>query len=217
MHRRFLTIHIIQHPPASSEVSYMQIRTPQALIACLAFAAPLSAAAHSVGASSVGFDHGILHPFTGIDHLLALFAAGLWASQLTGPAHRAAPAVFLGTMILGVILGMTGIGMPHTETVISLSALALGLMIYFATRMPASRGILLASAFAVFHGQAHGTAIMQAASGMDYAIGLIISSLSLLLAGMLGGRHLSRLTAEHAPRLGGAAVALSGLVLVIGG
>ena len=32
----------------------------------------------------MGFAEGLVHPFTGLDHMLAMVAVGLWASQIGG-------------------------------------------------------------------------------------------------------------------------------------
>ncbi len=44
---------------------------------------PLPALAHT-GHDAGGFASGLLHPLTGSDHLLAMFAVGLWAASLGG-------------------------------------------------------------------------------------------------------------------------------------
>ncbi len=47
-----------------------------------------------------GLAAGLLHPFTGADHLLAMTGAGLWAATLGGKARLALPAAFLTAMAL---------------------------------------------------------------------------------------------------------------------
>lgn len=56
------------------------------LIATLCAATPLAALAHTGTGRIVGFLQGVAHPFTGIDHLLAMVAVGLLAGRLGGRA-----------------------------------------------------------------------------------------------------------------------------------
>ena len=65
--------------------------------ACLSLAAVATVGFSSAALAHVG-DHshmslteGLLHPFTGLDHVLAMVAVGLWASQLGRP-RAVAPA-----------------------------------------------------------------------------------------------------------------------------
>lgn len=44
------------------------------------------------GHGPAGFVTGFIHPLTGWDHLMAMLAVGLWASQLGGRARWALPA-----------------------------------------------------------------------------------------------------------------------------
>lgn len=43
---------------------------------------PIVVSAHPGPGTHTGFLAGFAHPFTGIDHLLAMFAVGLWLTQL---------------------------------------------------------------------------------------------------------------------------------------
>ena len=59
--------------------------------------APL-ALAHPVPTETVGLVSGIVHPFTGMDHILAALAAGLWGAVLGGARSRSVVAAFLGML-----------------------------------------------------------------------------------------------------------------------
>ena len=54
-----------------------------------------------------GFAAGFGHPLSGLDHLLAMTAVGLWAVQRGGRALWLAPLAFLAAMTLGGVLGMS--------------------------------------------------------------------------------------------------------------
>ena len=187
----------------------------QLIIALCTLAVPLTATAHTFGTHGAGFLQGMLHPLNGLDHLLAMLAVGLWASQLGGRALWAVPSSFVGAMVLGGVLGMTGYALPFTETVIVLSVLTLGLMISFAVRVPTAVGMLLVGGFAMFHGHAHGMEMMQAASGVLYALGFVITTSALHVAGILAGIGLLQIDSRHVVRGSGIAIAMTGLALLL--
>ncbi len=99
-----------------------------ALVALLALT-PLLAHAHTGVDVVHDFSHGLTHPLFGLDHLLAMIAVGLWAVQLGGRALWAVPTSFVGVMILGSVLGFSGIPLPMVETGILTSVLLLGVLI----------------------------------------------------------------------------------------
>src|SRR5262245_47026252 len=128
-----------------------------ALLAAL----PLAASAHTGvdGGMHHGFADGFLHPMTGVDHLAAMVAVGLW-SALT--ARRAwpdllwAPLGFAAMLLAGALVGLAGVQLPAVEPMIAASLLVLGLLVATQRRLPALAAASLVGAFAVFHGVAHG-------------------------------------------------------------
>ena len=97
--------------------------------------APALAFAHP-GHGDNGLIAGISHPLGGIDHLLAMVAVGLWAAQQKGVARWALPCTFVGTMLIGGVLGFEGMQLPAMESGIAASVLALGLAVALAVRPP---------------------------------------------------------------------------------
>ena len=69
---------------------------------------PAIAFAHP-GHGDNGLIAGISHPIGGLDHLLAMLAVGLWAAQQQGAARWALPCTFVGTMLIGGLLGFEGL------------------------------------------------------------------------------------------------------------
>ena len=45
--------------------------------------------------------HGLGHPLTGIDHICAMLAVGIWAAQRSGRAIWLVPLSFMSVMALG--------------------------------------------------------------------------------------------------------------------
>ena len=178
-----------------------------ALISLCLFAG--TAYAHPGHAPS-GFAGGLAHPFTGVDHLFAMLAIGLWAAQLGGRALWAVPAAFVGAMGLGGALAWSGAVLPHVETGIALSVLGLGLLV--ATRYQASvtAGMTIAGVFALFHGYAHGLEMPQAASPLFYALGFVLATVCLHGAGIAGG-----LLGRRATRMAGFGIAATGAALLV--
>src|SRR5438045_3808023 len=70
------------------------------------------ALAHVGDHSHMSLTEGLLHPFTGLDHVLAMVAVGLWASQLGGRALWLLPLTFPAVMAVGAALGTSGVALP---------------------------------------------------------------------------------------------------------
>src|ERR1035437_488964 len=115
-----------------------------------------------------GWANGLLHPVSGLDHICAMIAVGLWAAQRSGRAIWIVPLTFVSVMALGGLLGMNGVRVPLVEQGIAASVLVLGLLIAAAVRLPLAASVLVVGIFAVFHGYAHGAEMPPTASGLTY-------------------------------------------------
>ncbi len=150
----------------------------------------LPALAHVQVGQAEGFRTGLAHPVSGLDHVLAMIAVGLWGAQLGAPALWLLPVTFPLVMALGGFLGLLGTPLPGVEIAIALSALALGLAVAAAWRPPLAMAAVLVAAFAVFHGHAHGTELPEGQSGLTYSIGFVVATGLLHLAGIgIGTLH----------------------------
>ena len=116
-----------------------------------------SASAHVGQGEAFGFLTGFLHPISGFDHVLAMFAAGVGAAQLRAPAIWVLPMAFPLVMAAGALLGFLGEPLPGVEVGIAASAIVLGAAVAFELRPPLVLAALVVGAFAIFHGHAHGT------------------------------------------------------------
>jgi urease accessory protein len=174
--------------------------------------------AHTGGHGVTGFVSGLTHPLQGLDHLLAVFAIGLWALQQGGRARwalpaaflAALPAAFLAALALGGVLAWSGGALPQVGTAVALSVLALGLLVATRCRTPLLAGMAIAAAFALFHGYVHALEMPQAASPVRYALGFVLATIGLHGAGIAAG-----LCGRHAMRLAGAGIAAIGMAWVL--
>jgi urease accessory protein len=176
---------------------------PALALAALSF----SASAH-VGADAGahhGFLAGFLHPITGLDHLAAMLAVGVW-SAMTTTRIWAAPLAFALTLLAGALLAQAGVTFPAIEPMIAASMLVVGLLLAARVQLPAVAGSVLVGAFALFHGAAHG----QELAGAGALLGMVVGTALLHVAGM-GIGLLMRQRSVWLPRVTGAAVALFGL------
>jgi len=174
-----------------------------AVLAGLAVALP--AAAHP-GHPDSGFTAGLLHPLTGLDHLLALLAVGLWSRE---QRHGAVlPPVFLVLMALGAACAGAGLALPALETSIAATVLLLGGLVacspVLQRRLPAQVAVVVVGGCAFLHGLAHGVELAGAASGA----GFLLTSAALMTLGALPGARLRRVA--------GAAIGAVGLCLLTG-
>lgn len=174
---------------------------------------PTLAQAHTGAGGTGGFAHGFGHPLGGLDHLLAMLAVGLWASQSGGRALWAVPLTFVGVMAAGGAFGMAGISLPLGETGIVLSVLLLGVFIAAAVRMPVGASMVIVGLFALCHGQAHGAEMPETASGLAYAVGFILATALLHGAGIGLGVGIQKAATPKFVRFAGAAIAVAGAYL----
>lgn len=140
---------------------------PRALGAFLLGAAAPLAVAHELDGAG-GVTAALIHPLTGVDHLLALLAIGLWAGR--GGAARAwrLPAMSLAGLAAGALGAAAGLVMPAFEIAIAASLVLLGLACAGARRAPHGGFAALVGLLAFAHGQAHGVELMPA--GVEAAV-----------------------------------------------
>jgi len=187
--------------------SCIELRLAAAALAVVAL--PSSAAAHA-GGSAAGLLSGLLHPVSGLDHVLAMVAVGIWGAQLGAPAIWILPVTFPMVMALGGMLGLLGIGLPGVEVGIGVSALLLGIMVAREVRPPLGLAAALVGFFAIFHGYAHGTELPAGQNGLLYSIGFVVATGALHACGIgLGLIHRWE-WGRTALRIGGVFIALSG-------
>lgn len=165
------------------------------------------ALAHS-GYNHGSFNTGLLHPFTGFDHLLMLSGAGILAVLGNYPkiflfsTQLAMAAGALGGHLLGAFSGI--------EWLIALSLAVAGTLIFAAVKGKSAWAIPL---LVVVHGWAHG-----AEGNVDgfwmFTVGFLLSSCALLMAGYGAGLLLR--SHPHVRKIAGS-ICLSAAAAIIAG
>ena len=183
------------------------------IVGATALLAVAPAIAHE-GHAHTGLLSGLAHPFTGLDHLLAMLAVGLVAMRRE-KAFLALPVAFLLFMMVGAGLGFGGVELPLVEAGIAASVLVMGLMLVFAKQLPLLPGIILTGAFALFHGHAHAAEITAGASVPVYIAGFVLGTGLLHGLGFSLGKLLQRINAhEYTLRLAGMSTAAIGTLML---
>jgi urease accessory protein len=174
-----------------------------------------SAFAHEQAGAAAGFLTGLRHPVSGLDHVLAMIAVGLWGAQLGPPAVWLLPVTFPMVMAMGGFLGLVGVPVPGVEIGIGLSALLLGAMVMREAKPPLAAAAVLVGFFGIFHGHAHGSELPPGQSGLAYSIGFVVATGLLHGVGIaIGLAHRWR-AGRIALRLAGVAVAVAGLIFTV--
>jgi urease accessory protein len=193
--------------------------TLRRLLIVVAFAAVASAGApawaHADAGHAGGFVTGLRHPASGLDHVAAMVAVGIWGAQMGRPAVWLLPVAFPMMMAVGAAMAILGLHLPGVEIGVALSGVALGAMVLFEARPPLSAAAAIVGVFAVFHGHAHGTELPAGASGLLYSIGFVVGTGLLHGVGIaLGLLHRWR-AGRVALRAAGAAIAVGGAVFLV--
>jgi urease accessory protein len=184
------------------------------VIVVLILLSPSTAMAHVEKGQAAGFLIGVRHPWSGLDHVLAMIAVGIWGAQLGKPAIWILPVTFPMVMAMGAMMGLLRIPLPGVEIGIALSALLLGAMVAGEVRPKMAVAALLVGFFAIFHGHAHGSELPPGQSGMLYSMGFVIAT------GVLHGVGIGIGLVHHWPagklalRGAGACIALMGVAFL---
>jgi len=193
---------------------FYQARNGRWMLLAAAFASQ-SVFAHP-GVHEDGFTAGAGHPLSGLDHILAMLAVGLWAFQLTGRARWLLPLVFVGTMIAGGALGISGVAIPLVENGIVASVLVLGLLTACAPKPSLRIAVPIVALCALFHGHAHGAELPEGASGLSYAAGFVLSTTLLHLSGLALAFAAALIQYAKLARVAGGAIACCAVMLWAG-
>ena len=181
------------------------------LLALTALSMSAPAMAHTTGIMESSLIAGVLHPLTGIDHLLAMTAVGLWLATQSREVKLPTLTAFMGALGLGFLVTAAGFTMPLIETGIAASVLVLGLLLTAAVKLPKAASISLMSGFALFHGAAHGAELTG--SAWVFALGFLGASAAVTLASVASSHAASRVF-PMVTQLIGVLIAMAGLSFI---
>lgn len=163
------------------------------LIATPAFAHP--------GEHTNGFWAGFVHPFTGLDHLVAMILLGVWFALLTRTMAIKSGLASVGIFALALLVGGQLIGgqLPENsiaaiEWAVLFSGLAVALLILFRMQLGQLTPVVAATLMAT-HGLVHGTEVTGNLFG--YALGACAGMLVLVGLAYSAMRVCLRLRAKH--------------------
>ncbi len=193
-----------------------KLRSRSTVLAATVGVAPSIAWAHPGHGAAAGLLTGFLHPLSGLDHVAAMVAVGLWAAQLGGRALWQVPLAFVSLMSLSAAMAVGQAPIPWLEMGIPVTVLLLGLLVAVQARLPTLVAGLLVGAFAICHGHAHGTEMPPTASGLAFGVGFVFATALLHAAGIALGLLARRSDEPRLLRLAGAATAAFGLYLCLG-
>jgi urease accessory protein len=191
----------------------------QSISICIALIATLvsPALAHTDVGSAASFAAGVAHPFSGTDHITVMLAVGLWAALKSDRALWVWPTTFLGVMLVGATLGMGHIAVPFVEPGVLASVVVLGLMVALAVDLPVAVGAAIIGAFALLHGHAHGTEMVESLQGHEYMAGFAVATATLHALGIGFALTLQRAALSSVIRLAGVTCVIGGLGWFNGG
>lgn len=187
------------------------VRWMVAMILVAVSSAAFAHTGHSVSGGSAGW----MHPFSGLDHMLAMLAVGLWAAQSAGRSVWLLPAAFMSALTAGAVVSMNWhYPVPALETGIALSVLAIGLLIALSVRLTVAISVGITALFGMFHGYAHGLELPESATPLTYAIGFLSATALLHFSGILAGTLMREKYALLA-KISGGAIAVVGIELLV--
>lgn len=139
-------------------------------------------------ALATAFMKGLLHPLTGLDHLLAMLAVGVWSAQTTKRVWLA-PLAFATLLLVGACVGSTGAAISIAEAMVAVSVIVLGVLVAGRVQLSIAVSVCLVGVFALFHGITHGMEFGMRQGTSQYAIlvGMLASTVLLHITGIFAG------------------------------
>lgn len=131
------------------------------LLAIATILASSVAFAHPGHGLANGFASGFMHPLLGWDHLLMMLAIGVWAATAGGKTRWQLPLTFVITMLLGALLGASGMAFYGVESTIAAGLIALGVVLITRFKLNHKLQLAFTALFALMHGLAHGVELSQ--------------------------------------------------------
>lgn len=151
-----------------------------------------AALAHAGHNNGTGFLSGLLHPFTGIDHLFVILSFGVMAGLWAGKRAGGLLVGFLILFTLSAFLGGIGAYFAGIETLLMGTVIsAVALLLIRPLRGQQALVILFGLMAATTHGYVHGLELSAAAQSLGWLAGASLSVAIMLALSALTARTLS--------------------------
>lgn len=146
--------------------------------ALLGFSVPVLA--HG-GSSTGGFWQGIIHPLTGLDHLVAVICLGVWLSTISRSVALKSVLAVVALFFSSIVLAGTieGAQLKLVEASVLASVGVIGILMLARTQLGALTPIVAAALFVV-HGLAHSTEVVGGAYSFASGASLSVAGLALV-------------------------------------
>lgn len=177
----------------------------------------ISAAEAHVGDGVHGVLAGVMHPFTGVDHMALLLVAGLLAVQCGRWGLARTGVMVLAAWMAGLGLAAVGVAVPFLEQGIASGLVVLGAALVLGGAALGRSTFVLAiiGASALLHGQAHG---LEATGSLShFALGTIVGAALAMALGAALGRMADTLPKLSTERVVGGTMAALGVVMLATG
>ncbi len=150
----------------------------------------LPAAAH-VQVTTGGLAGGLVHPFTGADHLLVILGVGALAASYVGRPALGISLAFGTAMVLGSMFILAGYSVPSMELITIVSIFVVGSLLVVRVHFGAATIASVVSILAFFHGMAFASEMSPNGSAVAYVFGLAMATATLLTIGWAGSVAIS--------------------------
>lgn len=192
-------------------------RSHSALLATSLLLVATSASAHP-GHDAQGLMAGLTHPFTGLDHLLAMLAIGIWSARQSRALRLGTPLLMVIGMLAGAGIALLSGGQAlHAliaEQGILLSVLVSGALVALLLRLPTLAGAVMVAGFMTFHGFAHAMEMPAPGSVTLYMAGFAVATVVLAMVGREMGKRLVSFPTIASRLIGGTVMASAVMMAV---
>lgn len=163
-------------------------------------------ARHTIDAQT-SFVHGLLHPLTGLDHLIYIIAVGIALSLVSRGYNWKYIGGYLLLFSVGLVLGSLGLLNGSVEMLLASSVLIAGLSIAMFKKNGVHWMLVLAILGAAVHGFAHAVEMPGEVTPSLYFLGLVVASLGVLASAAKLGQWLGCQNSDLARRTIGCSIA----------
>lgn len=142
--------------------------------------APAIAMAHPGHGAGQDLAAGVMHPLSGLDHVLMIVAVSAWASSMPGARRLIVAGCLAAFVAIGAMVPAAPLSGASLEAAIALTVIGSGMLLALGRGAPLWLAGSLAAAFALVHGFAHGAEGSPAS--LAYVPGLALATGGLALA-----------------------------------